>query len=179
VWNEWSFQLQFYNVVFARLCAPIAQSGNRLVCLPELWEVRHWWGMGSFLVDACAVCIQCKKCALYLGKNSMQHWCLVIGIWEIWSDLCWLATTGLFWIPCSRCRNAEGQMAGVSIKDLASEAKWLGRSWAGVGLGYIRNGMFLGNPHVIRHGWNHSCPNVSAAKWLLASRALPSVWDKE
>jgi hypothetical protein len=30
---------------------------------------------------------------------------------------------------------AVGQMAGVSIKDLASEAKWLRRSWAGVRLG--------------------------------------------
>jgi hypothetical protein len=43
-----------------------------------------------------------------------------------------------------------GQMAGVSIKDLASEAKWLRRIWAGVRLGeclgYIRNGMLLGNP---------------------------------
>jgi hypothetical protein len=42
------------------------------------------------------------------------------------SDLCRLATTGLIWIPYSRCKKcAVGQMAGVSIKDLASEAKWL------------------------------------------------------
>jgi hypothetical protein len=73
-------------------------------------------------------------------------------------------------------------MAGVSIKDLASEAEWLRRSWAGVRLGtclgYIRNGMLLTLLGVgLRLGCDHSCPKVSAAKWLLASRALSSLWD--
>jgi len=35
----------------------------------------------------------------------------------------------------------------ASAEDLASEAKWLRRSWAGVHvLGEILNGMLLGNP---------------------------------
>jgi len=51
-------------------------------------------------------------------------------------DLCRLATTGLIWIHCSRCKIVWcGPKAAVSMKDLASEAKWLRRSWAGVRLG--------------------------------------------
>jgi hypothetical protein len=68
--------------------------------------------------------------------NSTQHWGSSTSYRNLgdmeWS-LCRLATTGLlFWLPCSRCRNAVGQMAGVSIKDLASEATGLG-----CGLGHV------------------------------------------
>jgi hypothetical protein len=120
--------------------------------------------------------------------NSMQHWGLVIGIWEIWSDLCRLATTGLFWISCSRCIMQWAKWLAFQSKTLPVRQSGLGEAGLECGLGhvwvYIRNGMLLGNPLGVGPCYSprlqsQSCPNVTAAKWLLASRALPSVWDKE
>jgi hypothetical protein len=39
--------------------------------------------------------------------------------------LCRLATTGLIWIPCSRCNMQWAKWLAFQFKDLASEAQWL------------------------------------------------------
>jgi hypothetical protein len=41
---------------------------------------------------------------------------LVIAVWETWSDLFRLSTTGLIWIPCSRCKNVQWAKNGWHFK---------------------------------------------------------------